>query len=221
MLKLSRRKIVISTIAGLAGITAANTKTQAQTQPPEDSNINNTQSPQKSDINNTQLPSEDRSMSNTQQPQDNSISSNVIQQTSDKIDIINTVNKIALMSDLRQWKQVVVQFTDKVEFDYTSLIGGEPITVPAILQVKEWEESFTKRFKTTQHILGSHTLILDGDKATCTSHFQAHHVFLEPSKAQSWTLGGTYNHQLIRVDDAWKVNKMKMTVNWEEGTRPF
>ena len=210
MLKSSRRKIVISTLAGLAGITAAITKTQAQTQPP-----------QNSDINNTQLPSESERSINTQTPQNNNITNNFIQQASDKIEIINTVNKIALMSDLRQWEQVTAQFTRKVEFDYSSLLPCEAITVPAVLQVKEWKESFAKRFKTTQHILGSHTVMLDGDKASCISHFQAHHILLDPNKDQTWTLGGTYNHELTRMDNAWKVNKMKMTVNWEEGMRPF
>ena len=187
MLKPSRRKIVISTIAGLAGFTAAITTTQAQTQPHKNQNMSN----------------------------------NTSQQASDKIEIIETVNKIALMSDLRDWEEVIAQFTEPVEFDYTSLTGGQASTVAAQTQVKQWEEFFAQTFKTTQHILGSHAVTVNGDKATCISHFQAHHVFLDSSKGQSWTLGGTYNHELTRTPDGWKVNKMKMTATWEEGKRPF
>ncbi|MEO0971171.1 MAG: nuclear transport factor 2 family protein [Cyanobacteria bacterium J06639_18] len=221
MLRSSRRKIIISTLAGLAGISTSISKTQAQTQPSKDSNVNNIRLPENNDINNTQLLPEDKSINNIQKPQNDNTIHSPIQQISDKIEIINTVNKIALMSDLRNWKDVLAEFTDKVEFDYTSLFGGEPIHVPAKLQVKEWEESFAKNFKITQHILGTHTVTLNENLATCISNFQAHHVFLEARKGQSWTLGGTYNHELTRLDGVWKVNKMKMTVNWEEGVRPF
>ena len=206
MLKPSRRKIIISTISGLAGITAVINKTQAQTQA-------QTQTPHNDNINHT--------INNPQAPQSSNIVNNSWQQTSNKIEIINTVNKIALMSDLRNWEEVIAQFTNQVEFDYTSIIGGEPITIRAKLQVKEWEESFAKSFKTTQHILGSHIVTLNSDRATCICNFQAHHVFLNPTKGQSWTLGGTYKHELTRIDNVWKVNKMKMIVNWEEGSRPF
>ncbi|MBD0395878.1 MAG: nuclear transport factor 2 family protein, partial [Microcoleus sp. C1-bin4] len=60
-----------------------------------------------------------------------------------------------------------------------------------------------------------------GDTATCISHFQAHHVFLDTNKGKTWTLGGTYQHELSRTAQGWKVTKMKMTALWQEGTSPF
>lgn len=44
----------------------------------------------------------------------------------DHAEIINTINKIALLSDRRDWEAVKNCFTEQVEFDYTSLNGGEP-----------------------------------------------------------------------------------------------
>ncbi|NJK50977.1 nuclear transport factor 2 family protein [Candidatus Gracilibacteria bacterium] len=138
----------------------------------------------------------------------------------DRLDIIETVNKIGIMADLRDWEACRACFRDRVEFDYTSLMGGKPTIVDANTQIQQWSDFFEKTFKTTQHLIGSHTITLNSDTATCLSNFQAHHVLLDSTK-RTWTLGGYYQHELARNTNGWQVTKMKMTWTWEEGTRPF
>jgi hypothetical protein len=134
--------------------------------------------------------------------------------------IINAVNGIAIFADLRDWNRCRQSFTDQVEFDYTSLTGGKPMTMAADQQIQQWTDFFKNTFKSTQHVVGSHIITINGNTATCLSNFQAHHTYLD-SKKGAWILSGWYNHDLIRVSDRWKVNKMKMTWTWENGTRPF
>jgi SnoaL-like domain len=134
--------------------------------------------------------------------------------------IINAVNGIAIFADLRDWNRCRQSFSDRVEFDYTSLSGGKPTTIAADRQMQQWSEFFKSTFKSTQHIVGSHVVMIDGDTATCVSNFQAHHTYLDSQKG-TWILSGVYDHDLVRVGTAWKVNKMKMTWTWEDGTRPF
>ena len=145
----------------------------------------------------------------------------IAQQALDRQEIIETVNKIGLMADLRNWAECRASFSEQVEFDYTSMLGGQPTTVSADTQIQQWKDFFASTFKTTQHLIGSHTLTLNGNTATCISHFQAHHVFIDTSEGKTWTLGGTYHHELSRTTKGWKVTKMKMTALWEEGTSPF
>jgi hypothetical protein len=134
--------------------------------------------------------------------------------------IINAVNGIAIFADLRDWQRCRQSFSDRVEFDYTSLTGGTPTTMAADQQMQQWSDFFKNTFKSTQHIVGSHVVTINGDTATCVSNFQAHHTYLDSQKG-TWILSGTYNHDLVRVGTAWQVNKMKMTWTWENGTRPF
>jgi carboxypeptidase C (cathepsin A) len=134
--------------------------------------------------------------------------------------IINAVNGIAIYADLRDWNRCRQSFTDRVEFDYTSLTGGKPTTIAADQQMQQWSDFFKSTFKSTQHIVGSHVVIINGYTATCLSNFQAHHTYLD-SKKGTWILSGVYNHDLVRVGDQWKVSKMKMAWTWENGTRPF
>jgi ketosteroid isomerase-like protein len=157
----------------------------------------------------------------TRDGRNQSMNSAAAQQALARMEIIETVNKIGLMADLRNWTECRACFSNEVEFDYTSLIGGQPTTVNADTQIQQWKDFFTSTFKTTQHLIGSHAVTLNGDTATCISHFQAHHVFLDTNKGKTWTLGGTYHHELSRTAQGWKVTKMKMTALWQEGTSPF
>lgn len=138
----------------------------------------------------------------------------------DRIEIIETANKIAILSDRRDWEAVKDCFTEQVEFDYTSLNGGEPTTIAAATQVQQWAEFFTSTFKNTQHLIGSHVVTISGNTASAIAHFQAHHTYLDANKS-SWLLAGTYDYEFVRSANGWKVQRMKMTVLWEMGDRPF
>lgn len=138
----------------------------------------------------------------------------------DRIAIVETANRIAILSDRRDWAAVQDCFTEQVEFDYTSLNGGEPRAIAAATQIQQWADFFSSTFKTTQHLVGSHMVQLNGDTATCMAHFQAHHTYLDSSKT-SWLLAGSYDYELVRSANTWKVQKLKMTALWETGERPF
>lgn len=138
----------------------------------------------------------------------------------DRLAIIETANRIAFLSDRRDWAAVQACFTEQVEFDYTSLIGGEPTAIAAATQIQQWAEFFDRTFANTQHLVGSHVVQLNGDTATCLAHFQAHHTHLDSTKT-SWLLAGHYDYGFVREMDQWKVQAMKMTTLWETGDRPF
>lgn len=143
-----------------------------------------------------------------------------VQNLVDRAEIIDAVNIIGMGADLREWKACRAAFADKVLTDYTSLNSGTANTVVADTLIAGWADFFSKTFKATQHMITNHVVIVDGDKATCTSHFRAHHVYLGDQSSKTWTLGGLYNHTLTRVNSRWKVTQMKMTWTYEEGTRP-
>ncbi len=138
----------------------------------------------------------------------------------DGTEIISVVNSIAILSDLRDWATVRQCFTDQVAVDYTSLTEEQAETIAADALVQNWKSAFMSTFKTTQHLLGTHVVTIQGDTATCLSHFQARHVAIDASKGV-WTLGGHYNHDLVKTPSGWRVCGMKMTWTWEEGIRPF
>ncbi|KAB8332164.1 nuclear transport factor 2 family protein [Scytonema tolypothrichoides VB-61278] len=148
------------------------------------------------------------------------INTTILQTLADRAEIIDAVNIIGMGADLRDWKACRAAFADKVLTDYTSLNGGTPNTVAADTLVAGWADFFSKTFKASQHMITNHSVIVNSEKATCTSLFRAHHVYLDSAKGKTWTLGGFYNHELSRIGDRWKVTQMKMMWTYEEGTRP-
>jgi hypothetical protein len=155
----------------------------------------------------------------THQAQSNAQRNSGSNTMSDSSAIINAVNGIAIFSDLRDWNSCRQSFADEVEFDYTALAGGQPATIAADQQMQQWSSFFDSTFKNTQHIIGSHVVSISGDTATCVSNFQAHHTYLNEGRG-TWVLSGVYHHDLVRVGNDWKVNKMKMAIAWETGNRP-
>jgi SnoaL-like domain len=140
--------------------------------------------------------------------------------TLDLFEIIEVVNAIAIMADLRDWQAVRSAFADEVTFDYTAIFGGEAATVSADTQIQQWEAFFDATFATTQHLVGSHVVTVEENRATVISHYQAHHTYLDASKTD-WVLAGSYTHELVNTSDGWQVTKMVATKLWETGDRPF
>ena len=137
----------------------------------------------------------------------------------DMTEITNVVNRIAILTDLRDWEVVRQCFTEQVTVYYTSLMGGQPESIAADALVQSWKSFFTSTFKTTQHLLGTQSITVQGDTATCLSQFQARHIALDVSKGV-WMLGGHYSHDLANTAAGWRVRGIKLTWTWEEGIRP-
>jgi hypothetical protein len=75
----------------------------------------------------------------------------VVQQVRDRQEIIDTINRIGLTADLRDWTACQTCFAESVEVDYTSLMGGEPNIISPDALTKQWQSFFDSTFKTTQH----------------------------------------------------------------------
>lgn len=136
------------------------------------------------------------------------------QAVADRAAVIDVVDRIASAADYGEWEACRACFADEVRADYTSLTGGEPGTVRADDLIAGWR-GVLPGFDATHHSLTNHDVRVDGDRATARSHFAARHVL----GGERWTLGGHYEHALVRTDDGWKVTAMTMRWTWEEGDR--
>jgi len=123
----------------------------------------------------------------------------------DRAAIRATIDNVARGADLRQWDVVRSLFAREVVLDY-----GRPevLTPEAILE--RWRPLLSA-FDHTQHVIHGATIApVTKDRARVRSTFQATHHLSGASGGELWTLEGTYEHELVRDGDAWKIDRMRM-----------
>ncbi|MGK5555995.1 nuclear transport factor 2 family protein [Actinomadura kijaniata] len=134
----------------------------------------------------------------------------------ERLDVIETCTRMAWHADRREWEALRSVFADRVRLDYTSLNGGEPVTLSADDLVAAWSRTLGA-FDATQHLVANHLVTVDGDTAVCTASFQATHRLATPFGSPLWTLGGTYRFDLVRDGGGWLIGGVVMTVAWADG----
>ncbi|WP_218004148.1 nuclear transport factor 2 family protein [Nocardia araoensis] len=136
----------------------------------------------------------------------------------DRLDIIDTCTRMAWHADHREWGELTDVFADEVRLDYTSLGGGEPVTLTPAQIVAAWQETLGG-LDATQHLLTNHLVTIDRERAVCTASFQATHRRSDVLGASLWTLGGTYRFDLVRRESGWRISGVVMTAVWGGGNR--
>ncbi|MET3544683.1 hypothetical protein ABID47_001277 [Paenibacillus favisporus] len=136
-----------------------------------------------------------------------------------KMAVIETVSKFAYYADSREWESLQQLFTEEVTVDYTSLAGGEPITIPASMLMDNWNQSLTP-LKATQHLISNQLVDFENeDRAVCRAYFQAQHDFPNSFGGSQWTLGGKYLFRFVKEHGQWKITELVMTAVWASGNQ--
>lgn len=125
--------------------------------------------------------------------------------------------------DAKNWSLARGYFTDEITVDFTSLVGGEPATIPADGLIAGWAGNLTAE-KESFHLRGNHRITFDGpDAATMLSHGYAWNRMERGALEENggdplWEVWGTYEHRFIRIDEGWKVNFMSFHATAERGS---
>ncbi|WP_329562355.1 nuclear transport factor 2 family protein [Kitasatospora sp. NBC_01266] len=135
-----------------------------------------------------------------------------------RIDVVEATVRMCDHTDRREWKELAGVFTEQVTVDYTSLVGGEPATVPRDGLIESWRQ-LLETLDATQHLISNHVVALDGDQAHCTAQFQAVHVHQLAPGGSTFTLGGRYRFALAREREEWRITSVVMTAVWSDGNR--
>ena len=126
----------------------------------------------------------------------------------DRLAISDVLIRYATALDGRDWELLASCFTDDATLDYdTSGTYGRDAFV-------EHCRAGLARMKATQHCVTNHVISTDGDRAHSTSYVIAQHV---RDSDVTFTLGGTYVDDLVRVGTGWRIASRRFVTLWKAG----
>ena len=105
-------------------------------------------------------------------------------------------------------------FADTVEFDMTSLAGGEPVVMTPDATADAWAEGLGP-VTAVHHQTGNYTIEVDGDGASASCYGTATHFRPDQDKRLTY-FAGSYDFHLVRRDDGWKIDRLRFNAKYVE-----
>ena len=134
-----------------------------------------------------------------------------VQTLADERAVINLASRYCWALDSKNFEELHNVFTP----DAFAVLGGtECDGIDAI--IKRISSALT-RLDASHHLVGSHIVEVDGDQASHRCYLQAQHVLKGTEGGDLWLVAGTYEDQLIRTPDGWRIKQRILSRVWTEG----
>ena len=128
---------------------------------------------------------------------------------------IETVNKLFVATDNANWAALEKIFTEEVDFDMTSLAGGEPAKLKATDITAAWKKGL-KGLK-VHHLVGNHIAQVTANKADVFCYGVATHYLKNATDKNTRTFAGSYNFKLLKIGTEWRVSGFKYNHKYLDG----
>jgi 3-phenylpropionate/cinnamic acid dioxygenase small subunit len=73
------------------------------------------------------------------------------------------------------------------------------------------------RFDRTQHLIGNHQVVVDGDRATHRCQLHSQHVRQGTPGGDTFVVGGFYADRVVRMPVGWRIAHRLMQQTWTAG----
>ena len=133
-----------------------------------------------------------------------------------KMEGINQViNQLFIATDQQNWETVESSFADSVRLDYSTM-SGSPAALLTPKEITTAWKGILPGFTHTHHQIGNIIGNINGSSAHVFCYGTATH-FLENNDGNIWTVVGSYDFDLIRIDEKWKISAMKFNFKYQDG----
>ena len=135
--------------------------------------------------------------------------------TQDIQTIQDRVIALFVNSDKRNWEGVEAQMADSVLLDYSSMTGNPAATLNPKDITSAWA-TVLPGFTHTHHQIGNILVHIEGNEAKLSCYGTATH-YLDNDEGSIWTVVGTYDFNLSKEGDTWKVTSMTFNYKYQSG----
>ena len=112
--------------------------------------------------------------------------------------------------DMHEWDELDDVFTADAVAD----LGGEYRGLDAI---KGRVSTVLLALDASQHVVTTHQVRVDGDRATCRCFLRAQHVKVGVEGGTTFMFGGRYEDELVRTAGGWRITRRRLAPIWTEG----
>ncbi|MEM7100890.1 MAG: nuclear transport factor 2 family protein [Pseudomonadota bacterium] len=134
----------------------------------------------------------------------------------DYISIINLVSLMFAAVDRQDWAEVHDCMTETIYVDYSSYSGQEPGDMLAKDITAQWG-AFMPHLDHVHHQVGNQIVEVDGNKAKVRAHGMASHVIEGLPAGNLELVVGTYDFNLAKQADGWKISSMRFNFKFSSG----
>ena len=125
------------------------------------------------------------------------------QEISDRIEIQDLLARYTQAIDQRDWDALDQVFTPDAYIDYSAM-GGES---GGVSEIKEFLARVMPMFESTQHLLGSSVVDIDGDTANARTICHNPMVLTGGDDPHLLVCGLWYRDKLVRTPAGWRISE--------------
>lgn len=135
------------------------------------------------------------------------------QALADRLAIVDLLHRYATGLDSKDWAKLASVFTDDGVADYGALggVNAGPAAIVALCS------GALGGLDASQHIIANEVIEVDGDRATARCYFQAQHVFKGAEGGDNFLVGGTYEDEIVRTPEGWRIKHRTLIPTWMDG----
>lgn len=122
--------------------------------------------------------------------------------------IIDTVDNVGRYADEHKWDKLKNLFDKKVLLDYSSFTKQPATVVTPEEIIKSWS-AFLPGFEITQHKNSNHIITKTKDGFEVHTDVRAFHFISDAKDGTTWIVEGSYDVEIKKVNDTFKVSKFK------------
>jgi 3-phenylpropionate/cinnamic acid dioxygenase small subunit len=130
----------------------------------------------------------------------------------DRQAIVDVCVTYALALDTHDWPRLRTCFTDDANANYADRSATDGYNA-----IETTCRAALEPLTASQHLLGNHLVVVNGDEAESTCYFQAQHFKEGLAGGSLYTVAGRYDDRFVRTNTGWRIANRTLTVMWTSG----
>jgi SnoaL-like protein len=131
-------------------------------------------------------------------------------------DVVETINRLFIGTDYRDWAMVRDALAPRLHVDMTSLAGGQPSEMSGADLAAAWETGL-KPIQAVHHQAGNYRVTVEGDEAVAFCYGTATHYRPTRSGRDVRTFVGSYDFRLARLEGKWRITSFRFNLKYVDG----